>query len=100
MSKVIQEMIDEEIFRLESSPDELQRVERFIESIGEESKPIYAKVSRRVFHDFLQVCKNDNIAVGQKLTDLVTEESKKNFQGKRDYNPAMDYKSLQARNFD
>ena len=91
---------DQEIERLESNPEELKKIDEFLNNIGDNYKPVYAKVTRKIFHDFLQVCKEEKITIGEKLTELVTEYSKKNFPAKRPYNPAQDYKALQARNND
>ncbi len=100
MSKVkaIMDKIDQEVVRVATSPEELKQIEEFKGNIGNEFKPIYGKLTRKVFHDFLQCCKRDGITIGEKFTQLCTDYSKAQFEGKKPYDPEMDWKAKMARN--
>jgi hypothetical protein len=102
MSKVkqIMDKVDAEANRVANSPEELKLIDEFKGNIGNEFKPIYGKLTRKVFHDFLQCCKHEGVTIGEKFTSLCEEYAGSNFPGKKPYDPQMDWKAKQARNSD
>ncbi len=89
--------IDEEVKRLEQNPEELKRIEEF-SKIGDQFKPVYGKLTRKTFHNFIQCCKHEGVSIGEKFTQLCEEYAGSNFEGKKEYDAEVDWKSLQARN--
>ena len=90
--------VDEEIARVKSSPEEMKKIVEHQEGIGDEFKPVYGKVTRKTFHDLLQVAKHKNITIGELFTKVLTEASVETFEKKKPYDPEMDYKAMRARN--
>jgi len=92
------EKIDDESHRLSNNPQELAKIEDFIKNLGDQPKPIFAKVSRKVYHDFCEVCAHEDAKPWQVFKSLVEEYAKKKVDNKREYDPALDYKGIMSRN--
>lgn len=95
---VILAKVDEEKARIEGNPEEQKQIIDFQNKIGDNFKPVYGKVTRKVFHDLLQVAKHKGMTIGELFTKLLTDASHENFEKKKPYDPEMDYKAMQARN--